>query len=146
MKKSLVIVVVIALLILGSLVILRSQPNPREVVEQAKFNAIQASLKAFVAFAMTDLEQYYSNSKNTTPYAGNVAHKQILDARLAELKGRYGGEYLYRVLDQKENTAVKASDAANNIYVCMDSLTIKVTDIAVSEFDKNTDCSGQMLK
>lgn len=146
MKRSLIIVIIVAVAILGILVLLKPGSNLQNAADQTMGKLVEASLRGFVAGAMSDMFEYYSNEKNKIPYWENTTNKQILDARIAELESRNGGEQTYRVLDEKENAAVKAADISRGIYVCMDSLTAKTTIIVASEFDKNTDCAGQVLK
>ncbi len=147
MKKSLIIVIVLAVVILGAFILLKPQTNPQSAVNQALGRAAEASLKTFVAIAMSDIAQYYSDKKNTTPYWIDATNKQALDARFAQVvKSKFEGDFAYNVLDEKENAAVKAADKSRSIYVCMDSLTAKVTNITAEEFSKNTDCSGQVIK
>ncbi len=147
MKKSIIIVSAVAVVILGALILLKPQTNSRGAVNQALGKATEASLKTFVAIAMSDIAQYYGDTKNTTPYWIDPTNKQALDTRFTKVvKSKFEGDFVYNVLDEKENAAVKAADKSRGIYVCMDSLTVKVTDITAEEFSKNTDCSGQVIK
>ena len=89
----------------------------------------------------------FFREKNTEEYAKNLTVKQNLEAKLVALKEKQDGQYEYRIYDEADGEAsVKAADVSANIYVCIDSRTVKVMDITVDQFEKSTDCAGQSLK
>ena len=148
MKKSIIIVIAIAVVILGGFILLgKSQPALEKKISDARLNAKTAGLKAFTASTMADMAQYYSDEKNKEEYAKNPTVKQNLESKLATLKQKNDGQYEYRIYDEADGEAsVKAADTSANIYVCIDSRTIKVVDISADQFEKSTDCAGQSLK
>lgn len=159
MKKSIIIVVVIAVLILGAFIFLGKQRAPQQTnntnvesnsgmqgaIDTARLNAKQASMKAFVAGMMGDLAKYYGDVKNTALYNENPSVKQSIETKISALKEKYPGDYSYKIYDGEE-VAIKLAETTSGIYVCADSITIKVVDINSTIFNSQTDCTGKAIK
>ncbi|MDB5204134.1 MAG: hypothetical protein JWP09_162 [Candidatus Taylorbacteria bacterium] len=146
MKKSFIIVVIIAILVLVVLIVLnQSKSTLNTKVVEARTNAVHAGLNAFVAGTMADLAKYDGDAKNTIPFDQNPTIKQGLEVKLAAIKDKDGGDFSYKIYDESD-ASVKASDASRGIYVCFDTKTIKPTDIPADSFNNPTDCAGGSLK
>lgn len=147
MKKGIIIVIAIAIVILGGIVFLNSKSSGiQSAADEARVKAKQASLKAFVANMMVDLAKYYGDANNTLPYDQNPSVKQSIEAKLAIQKEKYPGNYSYKIYDSDDVAAIKLAETTSGIYVCADSVTIKVVDITSADFDKRTDCTGKTIK
>jgi competence protein ComGC len=151
MKKILIIVsiiLIVAIVIFAvPTLIKKSKPALESGIATAHYKAKQAGLKAFVATTISDMAKSYSDGTIKSGYDKNPEKKKELEAKLAELKSKNDGEFEYKIYDIPEgNTAVKAADLSENIYVCIDSLTVKSMDISADEFNKATDCAGKPLE
>lgn len=148
MKRSLIIVVVIAVAILAGYIILgQSKSGIKRSLDESKMKATQAQLKTFASVTLLDMFQYYQDEKNTIPYNENPNIKQNLEAKLVILKQKNDGQYEYRIYDEPEgDAAIKAAELSSGIYVCIDSKDVKVVDSTKDEFEKATNCFGGPLK
>lgn len=118
----------------------------QEQADTASSKAKQASIKAFVANTMMDLGKYYLDEKNTVLFKQNPEAVRSVDTRLSLLNEKYPGEYSYTIFDGDDATVVKVRETVSNIYVCADSITIRVVDISAADYDKQTDCTGKPVK
>lgn len=145
--KKIIIVLVVVVILLGVIFFI-NKPGPviQEAINDSTKNAVQSSLKAFVANTMIELIKHDSDTKNSTKYDKDLKVKESLDAKLSLLQDSNPGEYSYRIFNFDNGASIKASESSRDIYVCVDTNSPKVIDISASDFNKSTDCSGQLLK
>ncbi len=148
MKKSLIITIVVAVVLLGGFIFLSQyQTGIKNKSDETRIKSLEASLKAFVASTMAEMYKYYSDSKNITPFLDNQNNVNILDSKISALKEKYGDDFAYKVYDEKdEDAAVKVGDATSGIYKCADTKGLEVYNIDNVNFSSSTDCAGKPLK
>jgi hypothetical protein len=156
MKKSIIIVVIIAILVLGLFIwIGQSKPldNTLSNLQAEKSASLvkmldtvlnSATLNIFIA-----VDDFYQKN-TTTLFEKDTASLDKIDSYIAGIKNKQDIDVGYSVYSTKTNFVVKTMEKGGNNFYCLDTVnTESVKPIiieTVADFTKTTDCKGVELK
>lgn len=156
MKKSIIIVVVIAVVVLGLFIwIGQSKPLDKTLNNlQAEKSAnlvkmLDAVLNGATLNIFIAVDDFYQKN-TTTLFEKDTASIDKINSQIANIKNTRGVDVEYFVYSTKTNFVVKTMAKGGNNFYCLDTVyTESVKPIVVetvADFAKSTDCKGVALK